>query len=69
MASFPDMLAEDRQQAGFTVGQVAWRIGVSPAVYRELEAGTAWPSSDAYHAISALFGWPETFVGPAGQVR
>ncbi len=25
---------------GFTVAQVAWRIGVIPAVYRELEAGT-----------------------------
>ncbi len=63
MASFPDMLAEDRQQAGFTVGQVAWRIGVTPAAYRELEAGTRSPTFDTWDRICKLYGWPQTFVG------
>ena len=62
MASFPDMLAEDRQQAGFTVGQVAWRIGVTPAVYRELEAGTRSSTFDVWDRICKLYGWPQTFV-------
>jgi hypothetical protein len=28
VAAFPSMLAEDRKRRGFTVGQLAWRLGV-----------------------------------------
>jgi transcriptional regulator with XRE-family HTH domain len=44
VSMFPDMLAEDRRRRGLTVGQVAWRLGVSPREYRELEAGTRSPT-------------------------
>ena len=57
-----DMLTSDRVRSGFTVGQVAWRIGVTPNIYREFEAGTRWPDWDAYDRICKLFGWPQTFV-------
>jgi predicted transcriptional regulator len=35
----PVMLDEDRRRAGWSVGQAAWRLGVSIREYRELEAG------------------------------
>jgi hypothetical protein len=38
-------------------------LGVSIREYRELEAGTAWPTSEVWHRICDLFGWPQTFVG------
>jgi transcriptional regulator with XRE-family HTH domain len=44
VSMFPDMLAEHRRRRGLTVGQVAWRLGVSPREYRELEAGTRSPT-------------------------
>jgi hypothetical protein len=39
VAAFPDLLRRDRERRGFTIGQVAWRLGVKPQEYRELEAG------------------------------
>ncbi len=65
MAMFPDMLAEDRRRRGFTVGQVAWRLGVSPQGYRELEAGTGLPSFQTWDAICKLYGWSQSFVRSA----
>jgi DNA-binding XRE family transcriptional regulator len=62
---FPDMLAEDRRRRGFTVGQVAWRLGVSPREYRELEAGTSFPTLDTWDRICKLYGWSQSFVGRA----
>ena len=32
-----DLLATNRERNGFTVGQVAWRLGISATEYRELE--------------------------------
>ncbi len=40
-----------------------WRLGVSPAEYRRLEASQQWPSWETYDQICKLFGWPQTFVG------
>jgi transcriptional regulator with XRE-family HTH domain len=51
-------LVRDRERAGFTVGQVAYRLGVGPAEYRELEAGMRWPTSAEWDRIVALYGWP-----------
>ena len=33
------------------MGQVSWRLGVSIRAYRELEAGTRFPSSETWHRI------------------
>lgn len=63
--SFVTMLQEDRRWRGSTVGQVAYRIGVSSREYLALEAGTAWPSFDTWDAICKLYGWPQSFVGEA----
>ncbi len=63
MAALPNMLRTDRERRGFTVGQAAWRIGVKPEEYRELEAGTLSPTFGAWDRICELFGWPQTFVG------
>jgi predicted transcriptional regulator len=58
----PTMLEQDRKEAGWSVGQAAWRLGVSIREYRELEAGTRWPSSETWHRICDVFGWPQTFA-------
>ena len=61
MAMLPKMLAQDRRQAGWSVGQAAWRLGVSVREYRELEAGTRSPSFETWDRICKLYGWPQTF--------
>jgi predicted transcriptional regulator len=60
---FPDMLEHDRTQAGWSVGQAAWRLGVSIREYREIEASARSPSFETWDRICKLFGWPQTFVG------
>ncbi len=62
MTMFSTMLQRDRTHSALSVGQAAWRFGVSPAVYREIEAGTRWPSFETYDRICKLFGWPQAFV-------
>jgi hypothetical protein len=39
MAMLPTMLEQDRKRAGWSVGQAAWRLGVSIREFREIEAG------------------------------
>jgi DNA-binding XRE family transcriptional regulator len=62
VAAFPDLLRNDRERRGFTSGQVAWRLGVKPQEYRELEAGKRMPDFETWDRICKLFGWPQTFV-------
>jgi hypothetical protein len=57
------MLEHDRKQADWSVGQAAWRLGVSIREYRELEAGAQAPSFETWDRICKLHGWPQTFVG------
>jgi predicted transcriptional regulator len=59
------MLEEDRRRAGWSMGQVAWRLGVSVHEYRELEAGERWPSFETWDRICKMYGWPQTFVAHA----
>jgi helix-turn-helix protein len=51
------MLEHDRKRSGFTVGQVAWRLGVSPAEYRELVDGDVWPNFQTWDRMCKLYGW------------
>jgi len=43
--------------------KAARRLGVSAAIYRELEAGRRKPAWETWNAICKTFGWPQTFVG------
>jgi hypothetical protein len=65
VAALLAMLEHDRRQAGWSVDQAAWRLGVSTREHRELEAGARWPSWQTFDRICKLFGWPQTFVGEA----
>ena len=40
----PGMLEHDRKQAGWSVGQAAWRLGITVREYREIAAGEHWPN-------------------------
>jgi hypothetical protein len=62
MPAFCRMLERDRLRRGFTEGQVAWGVGVSVRVNRELVAGKRWPSFDTYDRICIA-------VRLAGNVR
>jgi hypothetical protein len=55
------MLERDRVRRGFSVGQVAYRLGVSIRRYRELVEGDAWPDWETWDRICKLYGWPQTF--------
>jgi len=59
----PNMLEHDRKQAGWSVGQAAWRLGVSPREYRELETGARFPSFETWDRICKLYGWSQSFSG------
>jgi transcriptional regulator with XRE-family HTH domain len=56
VAAFPDLLQKDRERSGFTIAQVAWRLGVKPQEYRELEAGSRSPDFDTWDRICKLYG-------------
>jgi transcriptional regulator with XRE-family HTH domain len=56
------MLEHDRKRAGWSVGQAAWRSGVSVREYREIEAGERWPNGETFNRICELYGWPQTFA-------
>lgn len=58
MAMLPTMLEHDRTQPGWSVGQAAWRLGVSIREYRELEAGKRSPNWETFHRICELYGSP-----------
>lgn len=53
------MLEQDRRQAGWSVGQAAWRLGVSIGEYRELEqpaareAGTTLAGRATFRRLTA----------------
>jgi len=66
MAMLPMMLEHDRRRAGWSVGQAAWRLGVTVREYRELEAGVRSPGYETWNRICKVFGWPQTFVGRRG---
>ena len=57
-AGYVSMMIRDRARLGFTVGQAAWRLGITRQEYRELEAGTRWPISHEWEQMAALYGWP-----------
>jgi hypothetical protein len=54
---------QDRRGRGFTIGQVAWRLGIKPDEYRALEAGEPIHDFETGDRICKLSGWPQTFVG------
>ena len=62
MAALPGMLAHDRKQAGWSVGQAAFRFGVSVGEYREIEASERVPTWETWDRICKPYGWPQTFV-------
>ena len=59
LAALPE---RDRIRFGFTVGQAAYRLGISPAEYRRLIAGAPITSYDTWDRIVHLYGWPQSFV-------
>jgi len=56
MSQLADLLERDRIRFGFTVGQVAYRLGISPAEYRRLVAGEPLVSYDTWQRICDLYG-------------
>ena len=62
-AGYVAMMIRDRARLGFTIGQAAWSIGVSPREYRELEAGERWPNYATWERMCEVFGWPQAFEG------
>ena len=58
----PISLGTDRERHGFTIGQVAWRLGVKLQEYRKLEAGERAPAFETRPRICKLYGWPQTLV-------
>jgi predicted transcriptional regulator len=59
----PTMLEHDRKQAGWSVGQAAWQLGVSVREYRELEAGKRSPSFETVGPDLQAIRRPQTFIG------
>jgi transcriptional regulator with XRE-family HTH domain len=58
---FSDLLRQDRTRSGLSVDQAAWRLGVTPAAYRQLESGERWPNWETFDRIERLFGRPRSF--------
>ena len=57
------MLERDRIRFGFTVGQAAYRLGLTPAQYRELLEDPRWMAFETWQRACDLYGYPQTFAG------
>jgi hypothetical protein len=44
---------------GWAYGRLEQRAGVSVREYRELEAGTRFPTFETWNRICKLYGWPQ----------
>ena len=51
----PTMLEEDRRRAGWSTGQMAWRLGITVREYREIETGERWPDGDVGSDLQAAW--------------
>ena len=60
---FAGMLDRDRKRCGLRNCQVASHLGVSVREYRELEAGTRFPTFETWDRMCKLYGWSQSFVG------
>lgn len=69
MAAFDDLLRRERLRWGLSIGEAAWRFGITRAEYRALEAGDLLPSFRTYDRICKLFGWSQSFVGRRHGLR
>jgi hypothetical protein len=49
MAMLPTMLEDDRRQAGWSVSQAGWRLGVSVREYWSIDDSAAFKTSRAHH--------------------
>ena len=59
MAMLPTtMLEQDRKRAGWSVGQAAWRLGLTIREYQELVAGERSLNWETFHRICKPYGWP-----------
>ena len=56
------LLERDRVREGLSVGQAAYRLGLTPAQYRALLEGRQRMTSDTWQRICDLYGWPQTFA-------
>ena len=63
MSMLGDHLERDRIRLGFTVGQIAWRLGITRAEYERIVAGEPIVRFDVWDRIAKLCGWPQTFAG------
>ena len=61
LAAYPKMLREGRERRGFTIGQVAWRLGITRQQYVELEAGRLDVTPDLWQRMCDVYGWPQSF--------
>jgi Helix-turn-helix domain len=50
------------EAGGWSVGQAAWRLGITVREYREIEAGDRSPNFETWDRICKLYGWPQTFA-------
>ena len=50
------------QASGLRVCQVAWHLSVTVREYRELEAGTRFPTFEIWDRMCKLYGWSQSFV-------
>lgn len=62
----PAMLEEDRRRAGWSIGQAAWRLGISVREYRELEVGAESPNFETWDRICKALRLPTDVHSNAG---
>jgi plasmid maintenance system antidote protein VapI len=55
-----DHLEADRERLGFTLGQAAYRLGLTVPQYRELLEGRHPITWETWDRICDLYGWPQT---------
>jgi hypothetical protein len=69
VAAFRQMLREDGERAGFTVSEIAWRLGITRREYRELEKGRGGRATRRGTGSAVCTGGRGRSPGPTVTVR
>jgi predicted transcriptional regulator len=61
LVAFRQLIRDDRERLGLSLGRASWLLGVSVRRYRELEEGEEYPSHREWLRMVEVFEWPRSF--------
>jgi hypothetical protein len=61
VSAFRQLMREDGERLGLSIGRASGLIGVWVREYRALEDGESYPDFETWDRICKLYGWPQAW--------